>query len=161
MENTEKNILVFLPCYNEAENCLYVLNELRIEKEKIERDYPVQFDILVINDGSIDNTAQLLADNHHLCDYSVLHLTKNRGYGFVLKTENPLWTIFFLLYLLTLFFLFLSIFTPIVMVKKRSKKKSTIWFRLFLAVTIDDITQHQKAQRKHGQSNCGDSGARC
>ena len=86
MENTEKNILVFLPCYNEAENCLDVLNELRIEKEKIDRDYPVQFDILVINDGSTDNTAQLLADNHQLCDYSVLNLPENRGYGFVLKT---------------------------------------------------------------------------
>jgi dolichol-phosphate mannosyltransferase len=84
MENT--NILVFLPCYNEAENCLDVLNELRIEKEKIDRDYPVQFDILVINDGSTDNTAQLLANNHHLCDYSVIDLPENRGYGYALKT---------------------------------------------------------------------------
>ena len=87
MGNTSKNILVFLPCYNEAENCLETLKELRIEKEKIDRDHPkLRFDILIINDGSSDNTAQLLAENHHVCEYSVLNLPQNRGYGFVLKT---------------------------------------------------------------------------
>ena len=84
-KNGGKKILLFLPAYNEAENCVRVLNELYIQKSLIENNFSLNFDILIINDGSSDDTSLILSQNHHLLDYKVINLTENKGYGFALK----------------------------------------------------------------------------
>lgn len=68
------SILVIIPAYNEEENILKVIQELK-------QDVPYA-DILVINDCSKDNTLRILQDNN------VNHLTTpfNLGYAGVVQT---------------------------------------------------------------------------
>ncbi|MEX0585377.1 MAG: glycosyltransferase family 2 protein, partial [Pirellulales bacterium] len=65
--------LVALPVYNEAGHVAGVLDEVR----RFSRD------ILVVDDGSTDGTAEVLAG---LRDVQVLSHPKNRGYGAALRT---------------------------------------------------------------------------
>lgn len=68
------SILVIIPAYNEQENILKVIQELK-------KDVPYA-DILVVNDCSKDNTLRILQDNN------VNHLTTpfNLGYAGVVQT---------------------------------------------------------------------------
>lgn len=56
MKGKEK-VLVVIPAYNEEDNILRVIEELK-------RDMPAYFDILVINDCSKDNTEKILVENN-------------------------------------------------------------------------------------------------
>lgn len=69
-----KDILVIIPAYNEEENILQVVNELR-------EDAPYA-DILVINDSSKDNTLKILQENN----INFLTTPFNLGYAGVIQT---------------------------------------------------------------------------
>ncbi|MFW5631759.1 MAG: glycosyltransferase family 2 protein [Acetivibrio ethanolgignens] len=71
-----KKILLTIPAYNEEENIGLLLE--RIKKEKLEE----QMDILVIDDGSTDKTAQIVCE----CGYQVIRQIFNMGYGAALQT---------------------------------------------------------------------------
>lgn len=66
------NVLVIIPCYNEEESIEKVVNS--IKKEKL--------DYIVINDGSTDNSLQLLRKKH----INHLNLDNNLGIGGVMQT---------------------------------------------------------------------------
>lgn len=68
---SDKKLLIVIPAYNEEENITPVIEALK----KIE--LPVEKDILVINDGSSDRTAEIV---HNL---GIKHITNviNLGYG--------------------------------------------------------------------------------
>lgn len=68
-----KDVLVIIPAYNEEENILQVINELK-------QDAPY-VDILVINDCSKDNTVQILKDNN----IDFLSTPFNLGYAGVIQ----------------------------------------------------------------------------
>lgn len=55
MKNKEK-VLIVIPAYNEEENILKVIKEVK-------KDAPKNFDVLVINDCSKDNTEEILIKN--------------------------------------------------------------------------------------------------
>lgn len=55
MKSKDK-VLIVIPAYNEAENILKVIKEIK-------KDVPKNFDVLVINDCSKDNTEELLIKN--------------------------------------------------------------------------------------------------
>ena len=67
-------ILTALPVYNEAQHVRQVLEHVLQHAD----------DILVVNDGSTDNTEAALADFSELV--SVENHSVNRGYGAALKT---------------------------------------------------------------------------
>ncbi|MCM1577256.1 MAG: glycosyltransferase family 2 protein [Ruminococcus sp.] len=61
------NILIIIPAYNEAENIRRVVGNLI-------NNYP-QYDYIVVNDGSRDDTARICRENH----YNLLDLPINLG----------------------------------------------------------------------------------
>lgn len=69
-----KELLIIIPAYNEAENIIKVIEELRQEI-----DYA---DILVINDASRDNTLEVIQENNIEC----LSTPFNLGYAGVVQT---------------------------------------------------------------------------
>lgn len=75
MKDVEKlNILVVIPAYNEAENIERVIGNLI-------NNYP-QYDYVVINDGSTDDTRKICARNN----YNFLDLPVNVGLSGAIKT---------------------------------------------------------------------------
>lgn len=73
MEKKSK-VLIIIPAYNEAENIEKVADNL-IE------NFP-QYDYVIINDGSSDNTARICIRNH----YELLNLPINMGIGGAVQT---------------------------------------------------------------------------
>lgn len=71
-----------VPCYNEQEGIKHTIKSLRLFLGKVET-----YELLVVNDGSKDFTAQILAEltqeDSHL---RVIHHRHNKGYGAALKT---------------------------------------------------------------------------
>jgi glycosyltransferase involved in cell wall biosynthesis len=67
-------ILVIIPAYNEAANIKRVVDNLI-------RNYP-QYDYVVVNDGSKDNTADICRDNN----YNLLNLPVNLGLAGAFQT---------------------------------------------------------------------------
>ena len=72
MEGYLKNTIVIIPTYNNA----VTLGDV------IKRTLPFGLPILVVNDGSTDNTAEVLTQFPEIC---VIHFPKNRGKGAALK----------------------------------------------------------------------------
>lgn len=70
----EGKVLIIIPAYNEADNIENVANNL-IE------NFP-QYDYIIVNDGSSDNTAGICAKNR----YEVLNLPINMGIGGAVQT---------------------------------------------------------------------------
>ena len=55
------NFSVIIPFYNEEKNIIELNDELTKVLEKIKTNREINFEILYIDDGSIDNTFQLLS----------------------------------------------------------------------------------------------------
>lgn len=66
--------LIIIPAYNESGNIEKVINNLT-------ENYP-QYDYIIINDGSTDNTKEICVRNH----YQVLNLPVNVGIGGAVQT---------------------------------------------------------------------------
>ena len=69
-----KKILIIIPAYNEADNLEKVIDNLIL-------NFP-QYDYVIINDGSTDQTKQVCVKNH----YHVLNLPINMGIGGAVQT---------------------------------------------------------------------------
>ena len=68
------NVLIIIPAYNEAGNIVNFIDTLI-------NDYP-QYDYVIINDGSEDNTAKVCAEH----GYNVVNLPINLGIGGAVQT---------------------------------------------------------------------------
>lgn len=66
--------LIIIPAYNEAENIEKVVNNLV-------NNYP-QYDYVIVNDGSTDDTLKICQENH----YQVIDLPINMGIGGAVQT---------------------------------------------------------------------------
>ncbi len=75
-----KKLSIIIPVYNEEKTILNVLN--RIEATKDER---ILYEIIVVDDASIDATDNILKQNTNLYDHLVSH-EKNIGKGGAVKT---------------------------------------------------------------------------
>ena len=74
MKNNGEKILLIIPAYNEAENIEKVVNNLI-------QNYS-QYDYVIVNDGSRDETEEICLKNH----YQVLNLPLNLGIGGAVQT---------------------------------------------------------------------------
>lgn len=76
----DKLLTIVVPCYNEAFNIPLFFPKLRAFAE--ENNYA----LLAVNDGSLDNTGDLLNQLAEKSELKVLHHKCNCGYGAALKT---------------------------------------------------------------------------
>ena len=71
-------VLLIIPAYNEEENILKVCNSIKDYNKKNK----INYDIVVINDGSTDKTAEILANNN----INHINLINNLGIGGAVQT---------------------------------------------------------------------------
>ena len=71
---------IIVPVFNEEKTVLKILKKL----SKLKRNFSIE--IIVIDDGSKDNTYNILLDNKHLID-KLERNEKNSGKGFSVKKE--------------------------------------------------------------------------
>ena len=73
------NLSLVIPFYNEEENVKSVVSELIAELEKADVDYQ----LVLVNNGSVDETPQLLEDlaGEKPARITVVHVPVNQGYG--------------------------------------------------------------------------------
>ena len=74
-----KKLSILIPVYNEENTILTILK--RINECKISN---FDFEIIIINDGSTDNTLKIIKENDNLFD-QLVNLDKNKGKGFAVK----------------------------------------------------------------------------
>lgn len=72
-------ISIIIPTYNESGTILEILKKVKKENGKI-----YNFEVIVVDDGSIDDTEELLKENVNLYD-SYLKLNSNQGKGAAVK----------------------------------------------------------------------------
>jgi glycosyltransferase involved in cell wall biosynthesis len=75
-----KKLSILIPVYNEEKTLLNILK--RINECKIDS---FDFETIIINDGSDDNTFNIIKENGNLYD-KIINLDKNRGKGFAIKS---------------------------------------------------------------------------
>ena len=68
------SISVIVPVYNEEKTFLKILEKYKPLKKNI------NFELIIVNDGSNDNTKNLIENNSSMFD-KVIHLSKNQGKG--------------------------------------------------------------------------------
>ena len=74
-------ISIVVPLYNEEKTIINILSKIQNEIKKLNE---FNFEVIIINDGSNDNSKKLLEENSNL--YSTLiSFNKNRGKGFAIK----------------------------------------------------------------------------
>ncbi|MFW9864468.1 MAG: glycosyltransferase family 2 protein [Candidatus Thorarchaeota archaeon] len=95
-------ILLLIPCFNEEENIENILEHLRHVQQNLQNRNELNLEILIINDGSIDRTMQILDKNDINSLFNIINFKENRGYGYTLihgfkyaKERNFSWIISF------------------------------------------------------------------
>lgn len=76
--NLQEGISLIVPIYNEVESLPAFLSEMEI----FVRDTPYPVEVILVDDGSDDETPTLLRD----CPYSIVRHDINLGYGAAIKT---------------------------------------------------------------------------
>ena len=78
-----EGLSIVIPAYNEEKGIGPVLQELSAELKALK--LPVPLEVIIVDDGSGDSTAQIVADHQDELIRLVQH-EQNRGYGAALKT---------------------------------------------------------------------------
>jgi len=79
LDKKMKKLSILIPVYNEEKTVIKVLKNIQINKIK-----DVDFEVIIINDGSIDSTISILENNKHLFN-KLIDLNKNHGKGYAVK----------------------------------------------------------------------------
>lgn len=71
------NLSIIIPCFNEEKNLLLLINKLK----NLKKIYP-QIEIIMVDNGSIDQTNKILKQNNKENLYKITEVKVNKGYGF-------------------------------------------------------------------------------
>ena len=74
-------ISIVVPLYNEERTIINILSKIQNEIKKLNE---FNFEVIIINDGSNDNSKKLLEENSNLYN-TLISFNKNRGKGFAIK----------------------------------------------------------------------------
>ena len=74
-------VSVIVPLYNEEKTIVNILSKIQDEIKKLDK---FNFEIIIINDGSNDNSKKLLEENPSLYN-TLISLSDNRGKGFAIR----------------------------------------------------------------------------
>ena len=74
-------ISIVVPLYNEEKTIINILSKIQNEIKKLNE---FNFEVIIINDGSNDNSKKLLEENSNLYN-TLISFNKNRGKGFAIK----------------------------------------------------------------------------
>ena len=74
-------ISIIVPLYNEERTIINILSRIQNEIKKLSE---VSFEVIIINDGSNDNSKKLLEENSSLYN-TLISFNNNRGKGFAIK----------------------------------------------------------------------------
>ena len=74
-------ISIIVPLYNEERTIINILSKIQNEIKKLNE---FDFEVIIINDGSNDNSKKLLEENSNLYN-TLISFNKNRGKGFAIK----------------------------------------------------------------------------
>ena len=85
ISNKNKTIFsIIIPAYNEEDAIADIIKRCLVERDNIVRKTPVEeVEIIVVNDGSHDKTAEIA---EQFKEISLVSYTKNRGYGAAIKS---------------------------------------------------------------------------
>jgi glycosyltransferase involved in cell wall biosynthesis len=77
------SLSIFFPAYNDSGTIASLVIEARVAAQKLTQD----FEVIVVNDGSADHTAEILDELARTYpEVRVIHHPKNRGYGGALRS---------------------------------------------------------------------------
>lgn len=77
------SISIFFPCYNEASNMGTMIDQAT----QIGNEYGIDYEVIVVDDGSSDNSAQIVKEySKKNPRVSLIQHSKNMGYGAALRT---------------------------------------------------------------------------
>ena len=82
----KKKLSIIIPFYNEEGTIQVILK--KINESKIDN---INFEIIIVNDGSTDNSAKIIEQNNELYNHYI-NLEKNSGKGFAVKSGLKLAT---------------------------------------------------------------------
>ena len=82
----KKKLSIIIPVYNEEGTIQVILK--KINESKIDN---INFEIIIVNDGSTDNSAKIIKQNNELYNHYI-NLEKNSGKGFAVKSGLKLAT---------------------------------------------------------------------
>jgi glycosyltransferase involved in cell wall biosynthesis len=72
------DLSIVIPCYNEEKNLSDLVNQIKIIKRE---NHNINFEFILVNDGSTDKTSSILLDLNINEIYKIVELQKNFGYG--------------------------------------------------------------------------------
>ena len=73
------SVSIIIPVYNEERTILTILEKI---KDKIdELKYDIDFEVIIVDDHSLDKTSKILKENKHLYNL-LIENSKNKGKGF-------------------------------------------------------------------------------
>ena len=72
------DLSIIFPCFNEEKNLDILIKKINSVKKK---NYKIKIEFILVNNGSTDNTAEILRKLNHKNLFKIINIKNNQGYG--------------------------------------------------------------------------------